>query len=98
MVTEIPGTTRDLIEETITLGGLLVRLSDTAGLRPAQDRLEAMGIRRTRERLAQADLVLYLLDGSLPLGLEDGRPWRNWRPPGPSGDQQGGFAPGPGRR
>jgi tRNA modification GTPase len=71
MVTEIPGTTRDLIEETITLGGILVRLSDTAGLRPAQDRLEELGIQRTRERLAQADLVLYLLDGSAPLSRED---------------------------
>jgi tRNA modification GTPase len=48
-----------------------VRLSDTAGLRPARDRLEALGIERTRDRLAQADLVLYLLDGSLPLGPAD---------------------------
>lgn len=71
IVTEIPGTTRDLIEETITLGGILVRLSDTAGLRPARDRLEELGIQRTRERLAQADLVLYLLDGSEPLSPED---------------------------
>jgi tRNA modification GTPase len=71
IVTEIPGTTRDLIEETITLGGLLVRLSDTAGLRPARDRLEELGIQRTRERLAQADLVLYLVDGSQPFGPED---------------------------
>ena len=71
IVAEIPGTTRDLIEETITLGGILVRLSDTAGLRPAQDRLEELSIRRTRERLAQADLVLYLLDGSEPCSPED---------------------------
>ena len=73
IVTEIPGTTRDLIEETITLGGILVRLSDTAGLRPARDRLEELGIRRTRERLAQADLVLYLVDGSQPLSPGDRR-------------------------
>ena len=71
IVTEIPGTTRDLIEETINLGGILVRLSDTAGLRPARDRLEELGIQRTRERLTQADLVLYLVDGSLPLSPED---------------------------
>jgi len=71
IVTEIPGTTRDLIEEVITLGGIMVRLSDTAGLRPARDRLEELGIQRTRERLAQADLVLYLLDGSAPLSRED---------------------------
>lgn len=71
IVTEIPGTTRDFIEETITLRGVPVRLSDTAGLRPAQDRLEELGIARTRERLAQADLVLYLVDGSAPLAAED---------------------------
>jgi tRNA modification GTPase len=64
IVTEIPGTTRDLVEETIILGGVPVRLSDTAGLRPAQDRLEELGIARARERLDQADLVLYLVDGS----------------------------------
>ena len=44
---------------------------DTAGLRPARDRLEELGIRRTRERLAQADLVLYLVDGSEPCSPED---------------------------
>ena len=72
IVTEIPGTTRDLVEESITLGGVVVRFSDTAGLRPAQDRLEALGIERTRERLQQADLVLYLVDASHPLAPEDG--------------------------
>ncbi len=71
IVTEIPGTTRDLIEETITLSGIPVRLSDTAGLRPAQDRLEELGIARTKERLAQADIVLYLVDGSELLSSED---------------------------
>ncbi len=71
IVTEIPGTTRDVIEESITLGGVAVRLSDTAGLRPARDRLEALGIERTRDRLAQADLVLYLVDGSIPLDPAD---------------------------
>ncbi len=71
IVTEIPGTTRDLVEESITLGGVVVRFSDTAGLRPAQDRLEELGIARTRERLRQADLVLYLVDASAPLAPED---------------------------
>ncbi len=71
IVTEIPGTTRDLVEESITLGGVVVRFSDTAGLRPAQDRLEALGIERTRERLRQADLVLYLVDASHPLPPAD---------------------------
>jgi tRNA modification GTPase len=71
IVTEIPGTTRDLIEESITLGGVVVRFSDTAGLRPAQDRVEELGIARTRERLGQADLVLYLVDASLLPAPED---------------------------
>jgi tRNA modification GTPase len=71
IVTDIPGTTRDVIEETISLGGVPVRLSDTAGLGPAQGLVEALGIERTREHLARADLVLYLLDGSRPLGQED---------------------------
>ena len=71
IVTEIPGTTRDFIEEALNLGGIPVRLSDTAGLRAAQDRVEELGLARTRERLAQADLVLYLVDGSEPLAVED---------------------------
>jgi tRNA modification GTPase len=71
IVTEIPGTTRDLVEESITLGGVVVRFSDTAGLRPAQDRVEELGIERTRERLRQADLVLYLVDVSAPIAPED---------------------------
>lgn len=71
IVTEIPGTTRDLVEECITLGGVVVRFSDTAGLRPAQDRVEELGIERTRERLQQADLVLYLVDQSARLSSED---------------------------
>ena len=71
IVTEIPGTTRDLVEECITLGGVVVRFSDTAGLRPAQDRVEELGIARTRERLRQADLVLYLVDHGAPLAPED---------------------------
>jgi tRNA modification GTPase len=72
IVTEIPGTTRDLVEESITLEGVVVRFSDTAGLRPAQDRVEELGIERTRERLRQADLVLYLVDVSAPAAPEDG--------------------------
>jgi tRNA modification GTPase len=71
IVSEIPGTTRDLVEESITLGGVVVRFSDTAGLRLARDRVEELGIARTRERLRQADLVLYLVDHSAPLASED---------------------------
>jgi tRNA modification GTPase len=72
IVTEIPGTTRDVIEEAINIQGIPVRLTDTAGLREAAgDRVEELGMARTKERLAQADVVLYLVDGSEPLAKED---------------------------
>ncbi len=71
IVTEIPGTTRDFIEETVLWEGLPVCLTDTAGLRAHADRVEAVGIARTRERLATADFVLYLVDGSEPLDPTD---------------------------
>uniref|UniRef100_A0A7C5EPK0 tRNA modification GTPase MnmE n=1 Tax=Desulfobacca acetoxidans TaxID=60893 RepID=A0A7C5EPK0_9BACT len=71
IVTDIPGTTRDVIEETFNLGGLPLRLCDTAGLRAARDRVEELGVARSREQLAQADLILYLVDGSEPLNPED---------------------------
>ncbi len=71
IVTSIPGTTRDVIEETLSLAGIPLRLMDTAGLRPAQDAIEEEGVRRTRERLAQADLVLWVVDGSESLQTED---------------------------
>ena len=73
IVTDIPGTTRDVIEETVTLGGLAICLSDTAGLREARDRVEELGVARSREQLAQADLVLYLVDASDPPSPEDTR-------------------------
>lgn len=71
IVTDIPGTTRDIIEEAVTWQGILVRLTDTAGLRDAGDRVEELGIARTEERLASADFILYLVDHSRPLSTED---------------------------
>jgi len=71
IVTDIPGTTRDVIEETISLAGIPLRLSDTAGLREARDLVEELGVARSRERLAQADLILLLVDASAPLSSED---------------------------
>ncbi len=65
LVTDIPGTTRDFLEEGIQLDGLAVRIIDTAGLREALDTVERMGIERSRERIATADAILFLLDGSL---------------------------------
>ncbi len=64
IVSDIPGTTRDTVEETMTLDGLLYRFIDTAGLRVTDDRIEQMGIRRSWEKLSQADIVIAVLDGS----------------------------------
>lgn len=67
IVTSTPGTTRDLVTETVALGGLPVRLIDTAGIRQALDEAESIGIRKSMEALADADLVLVVLDASQPL-------------------------------
>jgi tRNA modification GTPase len=66
IVTEIPGTTRDVLRETLSLDGLPVHIADTAGLREATDVVEAEGVRRAREALATADVALLVLDGSRP--------------------------------
>ncbi|PLX99224.1 MAG: tRNA uridine-5-carboxymethylaminomethyl(34) synthesis GTPase MnmE [Desulfuromonas sp.] len=71
IVTDIPGTTRDVLEETITLGGLTVRLMDTAGIRSSVDPIEQEGVRRAQGKLDQADLILLLIDGSRSLVKED---------------------------
>lgn len=71
IVTAIPGTTRDFIEETVNMGGVPVRLIDTAGLHDAESDLEAAGIRFTRQQLDEADLVLFMVDCSVPLSKED---------------------------
>jgi len=67
IVSHLPGTTRDTIEETANIRGLPVVFIDTAGLREAQDELEREGIRRSRASLAQAELILHVLDASEPL-------------------------------
>ena len=71
IVTDIPGTTRDLIMETININGLCVRLTDTAGIRTPQDAIEKEGIDLVWEHLEQADIIIILLDGSKPLTEED---------------------------
>ena len=71
IVSAIPGTTRDTLEEVVELRGIPVVLVDTAGLREAGDVLEAEGIRRSRAALESADLLLLVLDGSEPLSGED---------------------------
>ena len=62
IVSEIPGTTRDAIEDEIILGGINFRFVDTAGLRETQDVIEAIGVERTRERMKKASLILFLID------------------------------------
>jgi tRNA modification GTPase len=71
IVTEVPGTTRDTVEEAAEVGGVVLRLTDTAGIRTTADRVEKEGIARSRRALDEADLVLLLLDGSEPLTGED---------------------------
>src|SRR5579859_2821188 len=71
IVTATPGTTRDLVTETVALGGIPVKLVDTAGIRRALDEAESIGIRKSMEALADADLVLVVLDSSQPLADED---------------------------
>jgi tRNA modification GTPase len=71
IVTATPGTTRDLVTETVAIGGIPVRLVDTAGIRKALDEAESIGIRKSMEALADADIVLVVLDSSEPLARED---------------------------
>ena len=66
IVTDVPGTTRDTIEEKLRLGGLTLRLCDTAGIHDTDDRVEQLGVERSRRAMEQAELVLVLLDGSQP--------------------------------
>jgi len=71
IVTSTPGTTRDLVTETVAIGGIPVKLVDTAGIRQALDEAESIGIRKSMEALADADLLLIVLDASQPLTQED---------------------------
>ncbi|ACS79132.1 tRNA modification GTPase TrmE [Maridesulfovibrio salexigens DSM 2638] len=71
IVTDIPGTTRDFIEETLNLDGLQVRVVDTAGLRETSDAVELAGVDMGRDLASQADLVLLIIDGSKPFALAD---------------------------
>jgi tRNA modification GTPase len=71
IVTATPGTTRDLVSETVAIGGIPIKLVDTAGIRRALDEAESIGIRKSMEALADADLVLVVLDSSQPAGAED---------------------------
>ena len=71
IVTEIPGTTRDVVEESVNVGGLMLRLADTAGIRQTTDHVEKIGIERSYARISEADLVILVLDSSNALSAED---------------------------
>ena len=71
IVTDIPGTTRDTVEETAMVGGVKLRLIDTAGIRETADTVEAIGVERSKQAIENAQLVLFVCDGSKPLTEED---------------------------
>ena len=71
IVTDIPGTTRDTVEETVMLGTTRLRLIDTAGIRETEDTVEAIGVERSKKAAEEADLVIFVCDGSQPLTQED---------------------------
>ena len=71
IVTDVPGTTRDTVEESASLGGVPIVLIDTAGLRDSDDKVEKIGIERTTKAIAGADMLILVLDGSQDLDEED---------------------------
>lgn len=71
IVTEIPGTTRDIIEETVALGNVILRLSDTAGIRETDNTVEKIGVEKAKKRLLNCGLVLAVFDSSSPLNKDD---------------------------
>jgi tRNA modification GTPase len=75
IVTPVAGTTRDYLHERFTLGSYLIHLMDTAGIRDSEETVEKEGIKRSRQVIEKAELILFLLDGSLALGEEDFRLW-----------------------
>ncbi|HJT18505.1 MAG TPA: tRNA uridine-5-carboxymethylaminomethyl(34) synthesis GTPase MnmE [Thermoanaerobaculia bacterium] len=79
IVTPIPGTTRDIVRETIEIGGLPVTIADTAGLRESGDVVESIGIERARKAAESSDIILYLVDAAAGLTDDDRRELERWK-------------------
>lgn len=79
IVTEIPGTTRDIIEEVVNIKGIPIKLADTAGLRPTNDPVESIGVQRSQDALESADLVLFVIDAVQGFTKEDRELWEGLR-------------------
>lgn len=77
IVSNIAGTTRDVIEETLNIDGILFRLIDTAGIRENAEEIEALGIERSKQKIEQAKLVLCMADASIESSLNEVRSWKN---------------------
>ncbi|MDX2359556.1 MAG: tRNA uridine-5-carboxymethylaminomethyl(34) synthesis GTPase MnmE [Crocinitomicaceae bacterium] len=77
IVSDIEGTTRDVIEEVLNIEGIAFRLIDTAGIRDGAEEIEAMGIKRSKEKIDQAKIVLCLADGSNPMSIQEVDIWVN---------------------
>lgn len=71
IVTDIPGTTRDVVEETVVLGDIILRLSDTAGIRETDNIVEKIGVDKAKEKIDESQLLLVVFDSSIPLDDED---------------------------
>lgn len=71
IVTEIPGTTRDIIEESMSIRGIPIKLTDTAGIHETNDVIEQIGIEKSKQSFNQADLIIFMLDANRPLSKED---------------------------
>ena len=71
IVTPVPGTTRDPVEDFFCIGGIPIRISDTAGLHATEDPVEIIGMQKTRDNISRSDLVLFVIDGSAPKEKED---------------------------
>ncbi len=76
IVTDVPGTTRDTVEESVLCGGVLLRLTDTAGMRETADLVEQKGVERSRRAMEAADLILLVSDSSIEMGPENESHWK----------------------